>query len=69
MYMVCWAKHDLTKLTEVETAIGDIQPSNIFLNEKGDRLKVANQYSWPGFRNCYRKFIDGEQSFLPPEHV
>ena len=37
-----------------ESKIGDLRPVNVFLSEKG-KIKVANEFSWPGEFNALTK--------------
>ena len=53
----------------LETKVGDIRPSTIFINECG-QIRVANLCSWPNEKTNYEKFIfDQELTYLSPEEV
>lgn len=45
-----------------------MRPQNVFLSEKG-KIKLANEYSWPGEFNSYEKLLDGQSSYLAPEDM
>jgi hypothetical protein len=48
-----------------ESKIGDLRPVNVFLSEKG-KIKVANEFSWPGEFNALTKVLDGQSAYASP---
>ena len=45
--------------------LGDVRPSNIFLNEDG-KIKVANSLSWPSEASNIQKTMDKVPTYLAP---
>ena len=45
-----------------------MRPENVFLSEKG-KIKLANEYSWPGEVNGQSKLLEGQPAYLAPEDV
>jgi serine/threonine protein kinase len=48
--------------------IGDIRPSNIFLNEEGS-VKIANRDTWPYYKNKLEKALSNQPTYLAPEEL
>lgn len=64
LYSLVHAAHDFKK---IGTKIGDVRPSNIFINEEG-QVKIANMFSWPNEPTNYIKTLDDSQkTYLAPE--
>ncbi len=49
--------------------IGDVRPQNIFISERGGKIKLANSYSWPGEANSQSKTLEGIVTYIPPEEI
>lgn len=66
LFSLCRAANDFKTLN---SKVGDIRPSNIFINEDG-QLKVSNLYSWPcETTNLDKTLFDKELTYLAPEEI
>lgn len=54
---------------KLEIKVGDVRPSNIFINEDG-QIKVANVLSWPDERTNFEKTaFEKTSTYLSPEEA
>lgn len=69
MYAIVSAKNEYLDLVkDISLNLGNINPKNIFLNEKGS-IKVSNPLSWPNHIDSYRNALLKELSYLSPEDM
>jgi serine/threonine protein kinase len=52
LYAICAAEEEIASINGHDSRLGDVRPENVFLSEKG-KIKLANEYSWPGEYNAY----------------
>lgn len=65
LYAICAAEEEVSAINGHESRLGDVRPENVFLSEKG-KIKLANEYSWPGEANGQLKLLEGQSAYLAP---
>jgi hypothetical protein len=69
LYAFISAKKHLVNVSGDSNAlIGDIRPSNVFINEYGD-VRFSNLHSWPNEKVNYQKTFDAIKTYLSPEDM